>query len=285
MESMESRKAKESILSTPSNHSILVKFMNNVLHALLRSYGRVAVGFSGGVDSSFLLWSALQALGPDKVLAIIADTPTLPRFEFASALQCAEQLGARILVVTPNELDDPAYAANPPDRCYLCKRRIFGMIREMAAAQGFEIVLDGTNVDDAMDQRPGQRAAQELGVKSPLAEAGLTKADIRAFSAQAGLPTAQLPSNACLATRIPSGTPITRERLGCIERAEGALRDLGFLHCRVRHHGDVARLEFLAGDFDAVMTKRHAITQAIKAAGYRFVALDLEGYRMGSMNG
>jgi len=258
--------------------------MNDKLKSLLTSYGRVAIGFSGGVDSTFLLWSALQALGADKVLAVIADTPTLPRFEFASALQCAEQMGARILVVTPNALDDPSFAANPPDRCYLCKRRIFGMIKEVAAAQGFEIVLDGANVDDAADYRPGQRAAKELGIKSPLAEVGLTKAEIRASSLQAELPSAQLPSNACLATRIPSGTPITRERLGCIERAEGALHDLGFVHCRVRHHGDVARIEVPAGEIEAVVKKRLAITEVLKAAGYRFAALDLEGYRMGSMN-
>ena len=258
--------------------------MNNKLQSLLYSYNRVAIGFSGGVDSTFLLWSALQALGSDKVLAVIADTPTLPRFEFASALQCAAQLGARIVVITPNELDDPAYVANPPDRCYLCKRRIFGMIKEAAAAQGFEIVLDGANVDDADDYRPGQRAAQELGVKSPLAEAGLTKAEIRAISAQAGLPTAQLPSNACLATRIPSGTPITRESLGCIERAEGALHGLGFAHCRVRHHGEVARIELSACDIEAAIQKRLLISEAVRATGYRFVALDLDGYKMGRMN-
>jgi uncharacterized protein len=258
--------------------------MNNTLHSLLLSYGRVAVGFSGGVDSTFLLWSALEALGSDNVLAIIADTPTLPRFEFASALQCAEQMGAYTLVVTPNELNDPAYVANPPDRCYLCKRRIFRMIKEAAAEQGFDIVLDGANVDDASDHRPGQRAAQELGVKSPLAEAGLTKAEIRAASCEAGLPTAQRPSNACLATRIPSGTPITRESLSRIERAEEALHDLGFMFCRVRHHGDVARIEVPACTIEEAVQKRQALTEALKAAGYRFVALDLEGYKMGSMN-
>lgn len=258
--------------------------MNNKLNSLLTSYGRVAIGFSGGVDSTFLLWSALQALGSDRVLAIIADTPTLPRCEFASALQCAEQLGARIVVITPNELDDPAYAANPPDRCYVCKRHIFGMIKEAAAAQGFDIVLDGANVDDGYDFRPGKRAAQELGVKSPLAEAGFTKEEIRAASARAGLPTAQLPANACLATRIPSGTPITREKLSIIERAEQALHEQGFKHCRVRHHGEVARIEVPASDIAAVVEKRDILRTAIKAAGFRFVALDLEGYKMGSMN-
>ena len=258
--------------------------MNNTLHSLLTSYGRLAVGFSGGVDSTFLLWSALEALGSDNVLAIIADTPTLPRFEFASALQCAEQMGAYTLVVTPNELDDPAYVANPPDRCYLCKRRIFGMIKEAANEQGFDIVLDGANVDDAADHRPGQRAAQELGVKSPLAEAGLTKAEIRAASVEAGLPTAQRPSNACLATRIPSGTPITRENLSRIERAEAVLHDMGFALCRVRHHGDVARIEVPACDIEEAVHKRLVISEALKATGYRFVALDLEGYKMGSMN-
>ena len=259
--------------------------MNTKLKSLLVSYGRVAVGFSGGVDSTFLLWSALEALGSDNVLAIIADTPTLPRFEFVSALQCAEQLGAYTLVVKPNELEDPAYVANPPDRCYLCKRRIFGMIKDAANEQGFDVVLDGANIDDAADHRPGQRAAHELGVKSPLAEAGLTKAEIRAASAEAGLPTAQRPSNACLATRIPSGTPITRELLSCIERAEKGLHELGFAQCRVRHHGDVARIEIPSCDIEEAVRKRLAITEALKTAGYRFVALDLEGYKMGNMNG
>jgi uncharacterized protein len=158
------------------------------------------------------------------------------------------------------------------------------MIKEAAAAQGFDIVLDGANVDDGYDFRPGKRAAQELGVKSPLAEAGFTKEAIRAASARAGLPTAQLPSNACLATRIPSGTPITREKLSIIERAEQSLHEQGFAHCRVRHHGEVARIEVPASDIPAVVEKRKALTTAIKAAGFRFVALDLDGYKMGSMN-
>ena len=253
---------------------------------LLKSYGRVAVGFSGGVDSTFLLWAAVNALGRENVLAIIADTPTLPRREFEDARQIAERLNARVSVVTPNELDDPAYVANPPDRCYICKRRIFSVIKAEAVAKGFEVMLDGANADDRSDFRPGQRAAEELGVKSPLAETGITKCEIREWSGAGGLPTARKPAMACLATRIPFGVPVTLDALARIERAEDGLHDLGFAHCRVRHHGDTARIEVPEDDIEKMLAPdvRQQVAQTVKAAGYRFAALDLLGYRMGNLN-
>ena len=256
------------------------------LHALLRGYGRVALGFSGGVDSTLLLRVALDVLGSGNVLAVIADTPSLPRKEFAEAVRLAETMGAACVVIDPDELSDPAYAANPADRCYFCKKHLFALIAKVALEKGFATVLDGNNADDAGDYRPGRRAAQELGVKSPLMEAGLTKAEIRALSARAGLPTADKPAMACLASRIPYGTPVTAEVLAQVERAEEALRGAGFSQCRVRHHGDIARIEVAVNDLPRLLDSalREKLVHALKAAGYRYVTLDLQGYRMGSMN-
>ncbi|HNX36219.1 MAG TPA: ATP-dependent sacrificial sulfur transferase LarE [Kiritimatiellia bacterium] len=256
------------------------------LHALLKGYGCVAVGFSGGVDSTLLLRVAVDVLGSGNVLALIADTPSLPRKEFAEALRLAEPMGAECAVIDPDELSDPAYAANPADRCYFCKKCLFSMIARVAAEKGFATVLDGNNADDAGDYRPGRRAAVELGVKSPLMEAGLTKAEIRALSARAGLPTADKPAMACLASRIPYGTRVTAEVLGQVERAEDALRAAGFAQCRVRHHGDIARIEVAVAELPRLLAEglREEVVRAVRAAGYRYVTLDLQGYRMGSMN-
>ncbi|MEI7899963.1 MAG: ATP-dependent sacrificial sulfur transferase LarE [bacterium] len=256
------------------------------LHALLRGYGRVALGFSGGVDSTLLLHAALDVLGPANVWAVIADTPSLPRKEFAEALRLAEEMGAPCIVVDTGELSDPDYAANPVDRCYFCKKHLFGLVSKVAAEKGFAVVLDGNNADDADDYRPGRRAAQELGVKSPLLEAGLTKAEIRVLSAQAGLPTADKPAMACLASRIPYGTPVTAEVLAQVERAEEALRGAGFVQCRVRHHGEVARIEVPSTELPCLLDNalRATVVRGVKSAGYRYVTLDLQGYRTGSLN-
>jgi len=256
------------------------------LHALLRGYGRVAIGFSGGVDSTLLLRVAVDVLGPANVLAVIADTPSLPRREFAEALHLAEGMGATCIVVDPDELSDPNYAANPADRCYFCKKHLFERIAEVAADKGFVCTLDGNNADDVGDYRPGRRAAQELGVKSPLMEAGLTKAEIRALSARAGLPTADKPAMACLASRIPYGTPVTSEALAQVERAEEALREAGFVQCRVRHHGEVARIEVAVSAMPRLLEDalREGVVRSVKRAGYRYVTLDLQGYRTGSLN-
>jgi uncharacterized protein len=253
---------------------------------ILRAAGRVVVAYSGGVDSTLLLRAAVDALGADNVLPVIADTPSLARSEFAEALRLAEGMGVCCTVIEPDELSRPNYAANPADRCYFCKKHLFRLIAETAAAKGFGAVLDGNNADDAGDYRPGRRAAQVLGVKSPLMEAGLTKAEIRALSARAGLPTADKPAMACLASRIPYGTPVTAEVLGQVERAEAGLRAAGFVQCRVRHHGEVARIEVPAGELARLVEAgvRERVVQSVKAAGYRFVAVDLQGYRTGSLN-
>jgi len=256
------------------------------LRGILRDVGSLVLGFSGGVDSTFLLKVAVDTLGTDNVLAVSAQSPTYPDEEFKSARECAESLGARFRAIDSGETDIPTFCANPPDRCYYCKRELFGRLGEVAREQGFEAVCDGTNVDDLSDYRPGRRAIDELGVRSPLIEAGLAKNDIRELSREMDLPTWDKPAMACLASRFPYGTEITVEKLDQITGAERALRARGFRQVRVRHHGAVARIEVGPEEVSRFADRELAATivNELKVLGFSYVALDLEGYRTGSMN-
>jgi len=250
----------------------------------IRRMRRVVIAFSAGADSTLLLALAVDALGPANVLAAVGVSPSLPAEERQAARKIAKQLGAELVEVTTGELDDPRYAANPPERCYFCKRDLFGRLAELAERRGFDAVLSGANADDTGDFRPGLRAGVELGVRGPLMEAGLTKADIRTLSRRMNLPAWDKPAMACLASRVPYGQAITAERLGQIERAERAVRKLGFSQVRVRDHGQVARIEVPADDLPRLLELRVEAAAAIKRAGYAYATMDLLGFRSGSAN-
>ena len=255
------------------------------LSARLRALPSLIVAYSGGVDSAYLAVAATPALG-DRALCVTADSPSYPEHHRSMALSIARDFGLRHETVSTTEIDRPAYRANNPDRCYHCKHELYGVLTRVAHDRRIDAIADGSNADDRGDYRPGRQAAREFGVISPLDEAGLSKDDIRALSRDLGLPTWDAPASACLSSRVPYFSEVTPEKLRVIERAEDAVRALGFRVVRVRHHGDVARLELARAEMARALEPgiAAAIDRALRDLGFRYVALDLKGYRLGSLN-
>ena len=255
------------------------------LDATLKKLGRTLVAYSGGVDSAYLAWAAHQVLG-DKMLAIIADSPSLARTQLSDAVAFANEQGIPLEVVATSELERPEYVRNDSQRCFFCKDELFTLMEELRQARGFEAIAYGVNLDDQGDFRPGQKAAANHHVVAPLLDAGLTKDDIRALARAAGLRIWDKPASACLSSRIEYGRPVTREALAIVEKGEDEVRALGFHQFRVRHHGEIVRIEIAREELPRALDPAMAAQFAsiFKALGFKFVTLDLEGFRSGSMN-
>ncbi len=256
------------------------------LREIIRSYESVLVAFSGGADSTFVLKVAREVLGREKVKAVTAQSASLPQKEFEASCELARLIDVDQLVIETREMEKSGYTDNAVSRCYFCKETLYEMIRPLADQAGFREICNGTNVDDLDDYRPGLKAAEQFAIKSPLVEAGLAKSDVRHFSRELGLSTWDKPAQACLASRIPYGEKVTDEKLDQVERAEDFLRELGFRVVRVRHHGSVARIEVGREEMERFLDEeiRAEIDRALRSLGFLYITLDLQGYRVGSLN-
>jgi pyridinium-3,5-biscarboxylic acid mononucleotide sulfurtransferase len=257
----------------------------SILQSRLQELGRTLVAYSGGVDFAYLAWAAHRALGPD-MRAVIADSPSLARTQKADAVAFADERGIPLEVIATSELDRPEYVRNDAQRCFFCKDELFTLMEEVRASRGFDVIAYGVNLDDQGDWRPGQKAARAHSIAAPLLDAELTKDDIRTLARNAGLRIWDKPASACLSSRIEYGRPVTKEALLAVEKGEDALRALGFRQFRVRHHGDIVRIEVAREELTRALDLALAteFTRIFRALGFKFVTLDLEGFRSGSMN-